>query len=206
MFELAGSISPFEVTLTGLQIVPAQTGELDSGILWIDVQETEFLRGLHNRLNRELEQLLGNAQAPFDGPEYHFHMTVAIGGQPFEVYQKILAEFSGRVVNLNSTVQELALLGYDDEASLDSGYDLHGAAAGKLDDVTKFTDHSITKEVPAPAGFYSKVLWHAEGDSCSHGAAHPRCHIAIFSIEAHGKHGARSDAGAGYGGLTRHSA
>lgn len=122
MFELAGSISPFEVTLTGLQIVPAKTGELDSGILWIDVQETELLRELHNRLNHELEQRLGNAQAPFDGAAYHFHMTVAIGGQPFEVYQKILAEFSGRVVNPNSMLQELALLGYDDEASLDKGY------------------------------------------------------------------------------------
>jgi 2'-5' RNA ligase len=120
MVELAGSLSPFEVTLTGLQIVPAKTGDLDSGILWIDVQETEFLRGLHERLNRELEQRLGNAEAPFDGGAYHFHMTVAIGGQPFEVYQKILAEFSGRVVNLTSAVQELALLGYDDEASLDS--------------------------------------------------------------------------------------
>ena len=122
MVELAGSLSPFEVSLTGLQIVPAKTGELDSGILWIDVQETELLRELHNRLNHELEQRLGNAQAPFDGAAYHFHMTVAIGGQPFEVYQKILAEFSGRVVNLNSTVQEMALFGYDDEASLDKGY------------------------------------------------------------------------------------
>ena len=122
MFELAGSISPFEVTLTGLQIVPAKTGELDSGILWIEVQETELLRGLHGRLNHELEQRIGNAQASFDGAAYHFHMTVAIGGQPFEVYQKILDEFSGRVMNLRSTVQELALFGYDDEASLDKGY------------------------------------------------------------------------------------
>ena len=49
-------------------------------------------------------------------------MTVAIGGQPFEVYQKILDEFSGQGVNHSFTVQELALFGYDDGASLDKGY------------------------------------------------------------------------------------
>jgi 2'-5' RNA ligase len=122
MVELAGSISPFDVRLRELQIIPAKIEELDSGILWIDVEETEYLRALHNRLNHELGSLLGDAPAPFDGDAYHFHMTVAIGGQPFEVYQKILADFAGRVKNLSTRVDELALFSYDDEATLDKGY------------------------------------------------------------------------------------
>lgn len=122
MHQLADSINPFEVELTGLQVVPARIDDLDSAILWIDVQETELLRGLHNRINHELELLIGDAQAPFDGAAYHFHMTVAIGGQPIEVYQQILAAFSGRIANLTYLVQELALFGYDDKASLDQGY------------------------------------------------------------------------------------
>ena len=49
-------------------------------------------------------------------------MTVAIGGQPFEVYRKIQAEFSSRLVNLQYLVQEIALFVYDDNASLAGGY------------------------------------------------------------------------------------
>lgn len=122
MEELAGSIEPFEVTLTELQIVPISFGGTDYGLLWIDVQETEELRGLHNRLNEELNQRFGNTPADFDGDAYHFHMTVMMGGQPSEIYRKFLREIDNPKVNLRFTVTELAMFVYDEPMGPNSDY------------------------------------------------------------------------------------
>ena len=54
MDEFARSFEPFEVKLTELDVIPISHEDIEYGILWIDVQETEELRGLHNRLNEEL--------------------------------------------------------------------------------------------------------------------------------------------------------
>jgi len=113
MSELARSIAPFEVHLTKLQLrsIPFQGTEY--GLLLIEVEETEYLRQLHNRINHELEQRFENTEASFDGPEYYFHMTVAMGGQPFEVYQKFYNEITERSVNLRYIVKNLAMFVYD---------------------------------------------------------------------------------------------
>jgi len=122
MDELAKSITPFEVRLTELQIVPISFSGTDYGLLWIDVEETGTLRGLHNRLNEELNQRFGNTAADFDGEAYHFHMTVMMGGQTFDVYQKFLSEITERRVNIRFIVRELAMFVYDDVPGPDSEY------------------------------------------------------------------------------------
>jgi 2'-5' RNA ligase len=122
MTELAKSITPFEVKLTELQLIDATIEALDTGILWLDVQETDVLRQLHNRVNQELTKCFGNVQAPFDGSEYHFHMTVAIGNQPIEIYQKIKDEFSEKLTNLQYTVQEIVMFVYDEMYTMHAGY------------------------------------------------------------------------------------
>ena len=122
MIELAKIITPFEIQLTELQLVGGTVAGMDTRILWLDVRETELLRQLHNRVNRELAMRFENIQAAFDGPEYHFHMTVAIGNQPIEIYQKINDEFSGRLLNLQFTVQEIAMFVYDEMFTLNTGY------------------------------------------------------------------------------------
>ena len=102
------------MTLTELQVVPLVYGATEYGILWVDVEETEKLRGLHNRLNEELNQRFGNIPADFDGDAYHFHMTVMMGGQPLEMYRKFLAEVSNPKINMSLTVKELAMFVYDE--------------------------------------------------------------------------------------------
>ena len=114
MAELANSINPFEVKLTELQIDPLVFGGIEYGILWLDVQETKYLRHLHNRVKDELSQRFGDTQAPFDGSEYHFHMTVNMGGQPIDVYRRFLEEISNPRVDLRYTVRELAMFVYDE--------------------------------------------------------------------------------------------
>ena len=125
MPELADSISPFEVNLTRLELIEVNINGLETGILWMNVQETEVLRNLHNRLNQELTARFGDVSAPFDGPDYHFHMTVAMGGQPVEIYRRIYNEFEGRLNSVQCMVRELGLFVYDEMEEVRSGYVLY---------------------------------------------------------------------------------
>jgi 2'-5' RNA ligase len=122
MTELARSLGPFPTLLTHLELIDATMDGFHSGILWLNVEETEFLRGLHNRVNEELTARFGNAQAEFDGADYHFHMTVAIGGQPIETYREIQDEFKDRIVSLRCTVREMVMFVYDDRTAVNAGY------------------------------------------------------------------------------------
>jgi 2'-5' RNA ligase len=122
MTGLAQSLEPFQTLLTHLELVEATMDGFHTGIFWLNVEETEFLRRLHNRVNEELTARFGNAQAEFDGPDYHFHMTVAIGGQPIETYRTILDEFKDRLVNLPCAVRELIMFVYDERTAVNAGY------------------------------------------------------------------------------------
>jgi len=114
MAELAATIAPFTVKLTELHLEIGRLSEMEFGILWLDVEETKQLRQLHNRVNRELAERFGNTQAAFDGADYHFHMTVMMGGQPVEVYRKLYDELVERQFHWEFSVRELAIFVYDE--------------------------------------------------------------------------------------------
>jgi 2'-5' RNA ligase len=113
--QFAASIEPFELSL------PRIDGPEDGPVLWLEAEETETLRNLHIRLNQELAERFANTQAPFDGPEYHFHATVAIGGQSTEVYRAMVAEFASREVGLRTMARSLAMFYYAENQD-GSGY------------------------------------------------------------------------------------
>lgn len=114
MDGLAASIQPFDITLTELQIVPVLFGGAEYGILWFAIEETDLLRGLHNRLNEELTQLFGNVSADFNGKDYRFHMSVMMGGQLMDIYRKFHSEISNTRIDLTYTVSEMAMFVYDE--------------------------------------------------------------------------------------------
>ena len=122
MAELAESIKPFQAQLTHLELIDATIDGLESGILWLNVEETNFLRELHNRLNEELTARFGNVPAEYDGADYHFHMSVSIGGQPIEIYPKILDEFKEWLVDLPCMVRDLVMFVYDERSDVNAGY------------------------------------------------------------------------------------
>jgi len=122
MDQLARSIEPFEMRLPQLELIDATIDGLESGIIWLSVEETESLRGIHNRLNEELTQRFGNVPADFDGDRYRFHMAVALGGQPIETYNKIFDEFKDKLGNLQYMVRELVMFVYDERSDLNAGY------------------------------------------------------------------------------------
>ena len=78
-------------------------------MLGIDLRETPALRELHNRLNRELPPIFGDVRADFDGDEYHFHMTVAMGGASAETYKAIFAACTEVVLPGAFIARELGL-------------------------------------------------------------------------------------------------
>lgn len=122
MTELAQGLKPFQTLLSHLELIETTMDGLHTGILWLNMQATESLRQLHEWVNRELTARFGNIPVEFDGAEYHFHMTVAIGGQPFETYRKILDEFKDRLVDLPCTVREMVMFVYDERTAVNAGY------------------------------------------------------------------------------------
>jgi 2'-5' RNA ligase len=114
--RLAETIQPFEITLTRLELKVLPFNNNEQRMLWLDVQENQILRDLHNRINRELSERFENTEAAFDGSDYHFHATVELGGQPAEVYRRIYAEYKDIEVNLKFTAREIAMFYYDDSS------------------------------------------------------------------------------------------
>jgi len=103
---LAASIAPFEVELD--RVYHTQWGGY--GILGLNVKETGVLRDLHNRLNRELDNLFEDTSAPHDGDAYHFHLTIELGKVEGEdVYKRYYEEMRDKRVNLRFTAKEIGL-------------------------------------------------------------------------------------------------
>ena len=86
--QLAASIEPIALSFPRI----GGPAEGPFPVLWLEVEESATLRELHNRINRELEERFANTQAPFDGPAYHFHLTIALGRDPDPVYRSIIRE------------------------------------------------------------------------------------------------------------------
>ena len=105
----ARSIEPVALTFSRIG------GPDDAPVLWLEVEETETLRHLHNSINRELAERFPNTQAPFDGSAYHFHLTIALGRDPDPVYQVMAAELATREVALRTIARHLVLFYYDDD-------------------------------------------------------------------------------------------
>jgi 2'-5' RNA ligase len=119
-FELGNRLTEFEAYMAAFTAsTPPLQIEVGKLLLWdtvlvFDVRETPTLRGLHNRLNRELPPLFGDVQAEHDGDEYHFHMTVASGGASADMYRAIHAAYGDVAPPAAFTVHELGLFtGYE---------------------------------------------------------------------------------------------
>jgi 2'-5' RNA ligase len=114
--EFAASIAPFEVALDGVEVLPAIGPAGDTGLIWLAVRESPVLRGLHDRLNAELEARFANTAADFDGPSYRFHATIATGGQPPEVYRRIASELQPPPLPSSTPIREIMLCYIDDDS------------------------------------------------------------------------------------------
>lgn len=112
--RFAASIRPFEVALDRLYLY--ERG--DFGVLGLNVVETPVLRGLHERLNRELAQVFADTRAEFDGADYRFHLTIEIarGARNLAVLREYFRGVADPAVDLRFSARELGVFFYPDEA------------------------------------------------------------------------------------------
>lgn len=78
------------------------------------IKSLEQLDEVQKRLFRELEERFGPSPALHDN-DYVFHMTVSIGGAPFEKYQKAYEILKKEDVRKEFCFNKLGLLYYDDD-------------------------------------------------------------------------------------------
>jgi 2'-5' RNA ligase len=109
--RLADMLAYTEHFATTLAPQPITLGALFAWdtVLGIDVHETPALRALHNRLNCDLPPLFGDVRADHDGDEYHFHMTVAMGGADAATYAAVYAACASLPLPAAFTAAELGL-------------------------------------------------------------------------------------------------
>ena len=83
--EFARHTEPQQLNLDGFLF----WDNAEQGVVVVRVAATPRLRQLHSQLNAELEQEFGETHADFDGDEYEFHLTVAIGAFQAELLPQL---------------------------------------------------------------------------------------------------------------------
>ncbi len=111
----ATGIPPLNVTFShiGMVIAPDFDGD-ERGVLWLSADETPALRGLHNRLNRELAARFEDTAAPFDGENYQFHCTLFAGGAELASYHRAFDALKNTPITLKSHINRIGLFFQDD--------------------------------------------------------------------------------------------
>uniref|UniRef100_UPI0040569E61 2'-5' RNA ligase family protein n=1 Tax=Acetatifactor sp. TaxID=1872090 RepID=UPI0040569E61 len=104
-----------------LEICPSNVlGGNPSGVLSLRVKESKELREMQHKLFRELEKRFGPCPAEHDH-DYVFHMTVALGGAPYENYERAYhslradKQLEWMLCEEFFTFSRLGLLYYDDD-------------------------------------------------------------------------------------------
>ncbi|SEW22476.1 2'-5' RNA ligase superfamily protein [Ruminococcaceae bacterium KH2T8] len=120
--KYSAQIHPIKVKMEALQLFPSVAiGGIPSGGLSIRVEQSDELKTAQKLLFEQLEERFGPCPAEHDD-DYIFHMTVAIGGAPFENYQKAYEVLSQREYNEEFLFSRLGLLYYDDDMIVPGSY------------------------------------------------------------------------------------
>lgn len=119
--QFAQKINPIKIEFEELDIHPNNSlGGIPSGVMSLRVKETEELKNAQKQFFRELENKFGPCPAEHDD-DYVFHMTVAIGGAPYEKYEKALdglksdEELMQGLREVSFVFSKIGLLYYDDD-------------------------------------------------------------------------------------------
>lgn len=113
--EFARGWQPVEIHFDRLNIYPnSALGGVPSGCMSIEVKATKELQDMQRELFKRLEERFGDCPAEHDD-DYVFHMTVAIGGAPYENYQAAYEALAERDFAQSFVFDRMGLLYYDDD-------------------------------------------------------------------------------------------
>ena len=115
-FDLfAKDIKPVMVEFKEITVHPSNVLGYESGCMSIHAVKSEELLFIQNNLFHSLEKRFGKCPADHDH-DYEFHMTIAIGGAPFENYKKAFQEMNKKDYQKTFLFNRLGLLYYDDDS------------------------------------------------------------------------------------------
>lgn len=113
--ELSRDFYAISVPLLELECFSTNVLGYDSGGMSIRAEATPQLSAMQQRLFERLEARLGPCPAEHDG-DYVFHMTIAIGGAPYENYEKAYQVLRTQNYKRVLHFDKLGLLYYDDDS------------------------------------------------------------------------------------------
>lgn len=111
----AKECKPVMVEFEEMELCPNNVlGGVPSGCMSLRVKESAELREMQKLLFWKLEEHFGPCPAEHDN-DYVFHMTFAIGGAPFENYEKAYKSMVKKKIDKCFMFEKLGLLYYDDD-------------------------------------------------------------------------------------------
>ena len=113
--ELANDFYAISVPLHELECFSTNVLGYDWGGISIRTEATPQLSAMQQRLFERLEATLGPCPAEHDR-DYVFHMTIAIGGAPYENYEKAYQVLRAKNYKRVLHFDKLGLLYYDNDA------------------------------------------------------------------------------------------
>jgi 2'-5' RNA ligase len=94
-------------------------GDAEQGVVVARVAASSRLRQLHAQLNAELEQQFGGTHADFDGEDYEFHLTVAIGALRADLLPQLQNDIPAWKLNEITVSSRLAMFIYEESTRPD---------------------------------------------------------------------------------------
>jgi len=107
--DFAASVKTFEVEFSKIDLIKMGAGEKTTEILWLDVEESNELRVIHNRLNDEMAKQVNVPATGFDGDRFHFHSTIAYGYNGEVDFESVKEEWEPLTPELRFEAKEIAL-------------------------------------------------------------------------------------------------
>lgn len=83
------AFSPFEVKINDVT-------KIDGSLIWLEIEENETLRKMHNLLNKSLLDTFSIPLKSFDGEGFKFHSTLFFYSRVSVAHQKLIDEFKNQ--------------------------------------------------------------------------------------------------------------
>lgn len=113
--ELALSLNSFEVAFKAIDLINMKNRENETQVLWLDIQENQELREIHDRLNSDLMNKFQIQKSGFDGDAFHFHSTLAYGYNQYNQLSEMKTKLDEEFNEISYQVKDIALFYSVDE-------------------------------------------------------------------------------------------
>lgn len=111
---LTKNLKPFEVLVKDIELKIFGDSEDGFPVLWMNIKESEELRGLHNKIYKYITEHSWDTD---NSKKYQFHSTIALGEKPASVYKEIFKSIPSKEINHNCIVNQIALFCTTDSES-----------------------------------------------------------------------------------------